>query len=774
MSLDANALYALLPAYHRRRDAELGYPLQALCEIFVREGAHRVDMDLDDYADALFVETCAEALLPRIGALVGAEILRPLPPEAGVSVRAFIGNVLRYRRAKGTAIALEMLARDVTGYAAKAVEYFQHLSVTQTVRVPRPERTATASLRDPDGRARHGSAFDANPRTPDMRSISRARGRYNISNVGVHLWRLEAIPYAAPDRPTATAEQLAAVPSALPWGTHAGHFALLPYGRAVPLFQTGHNEERTSPAAAQVPARLRRLPLWHELEQWRAALARNPEAKVVRQWSAPGHEPFTLFVRRTGQADFARVPPPQVMIGTLEPDGSVPTPPWTRPPATQPYNKSPTQSVDLDVAVVVDPATGRMVFSLPNGQPDVAEVRVAHALGQPGALGGGAYDRNDSEAPFKVVPGSVVYLVGVGTEPPSARRFPAVGAALDAWAANGAGKHGFIVVTENLVDAVDAAQPLLEFVMPPGSDLTVVAAEWRVPAPDTSDALGFIVRQSRRLMLLRPLVIKTPAGGAPARLTLDGVYADQGVKIEAGALAMLEIRHCTLLPTQATALDLHGAPAAPLATCLYRSITGRIAADEHVGALRLKDCIVARHPAQPSIAARASDVELERVTLFGALAAKTLLASNSILLGLAEAERRQQGCVRYSFLGQAADHLPRRYRCQPGLAQEARAAQLQRALTADEALMVALSVRPLFIDTEPEQPAFAQLAMDAPSAILFGGEGETEMGAWGFLGGPTRLANLTDLFNDYMPFGLEAGALRADLSGTEAQRRNVP
>src|SRR5262249_49894574 len=158
---------------------------------------------------------------------------------------------------KGTALTLELLARDVTGYAAKAVEYFMHLSCTHTVRAPHPDRKATLSLRDPDVRARHGGAFDPNARTPDMRSIARARGRYNIPNLGVQLGRLQAMPYAPPDKDAASAEELAAVPPALPWDPLApqlaGHYAILPNGRPTPLFQPGRTEERASPGETDVP-----------------------------------------------------------------------------------------------------------------------------------------------------------------------------------------------------------------------------------------------------------------------------------------------------------------------------------------------------------------------------------------------------------------------------------------------------------------------------------------------------------------------------------------
>jgi hypothetical protein len=776
MTLQADALYTLLPAYHRRRDAEQGFPLRELFRVFQSEGAEVVDADLDQYADALFVETCAEILLPRIGALVGAETLRPMPAESGLSTRAFIGNLLRYRRAKGTAAALEMLARDVTGYSAKAVEYFQHLSVTQTLRAPRPDRPGTATMRDPDGRPRHGGAFDRNPRTPDMRSIARAGGRYNIPNVGIHLWRLDAVPYAAPK--DLVGDRLAAVPQALPWGAHPGHFAMLPDGRAAPMFQTAHNDEHASPDETQVPARLRRLPLWRELESWREAIARGTGASFVRRWFAEGREPFTLFVLRDGPGQvFTRVPSEQVMIGALVPDAAVPTPPWTRPSPKKTYKKSPTQNIDLDVAVVVDPATGRMVFAAAAaGQTDVIEVRVAHALGSPGPLGGGAYDRNDFESKFDVAADSPVYLVGSGQPVPGTTPFADLGSALSSWSANGAAKTGYIVVTGNVVDKTDTAQPDLEFAMPANSTLTIVAAEWRAPNDTAAGVAGFIIRRSRRLMLLRPLVIKSagPAAGTARKLILDGVYAHQGFKVETDALHELEVRHSTLLQTTGTALDLHGTVAAPLSASLFRTVTGRIAADADVGLLRLRDCIVARHATQPAIEARAAEVNLVRATVFGSLAAKVIDASDCILLDLAEAERRQEGCMRYSYIGDSTAKLPRRYRCQPEMALSAQAEALGRGLTSPEEDAVRLSVRPIFVDIEPGEPAYAQLAIDAPPAIALGGEGETEMGAWAFLGGSTRLANINDLIGNYMPFGLEGGVLRSDQSSAEARGRNVP
>ena len=73
--------------------------------------------------------------------------------------------------------------------------------------------------------------------------------------------------------------------------------------------------------------------------------------------------------------------------------------------------------------------------------------------------------------------------------------------------------------------------------------------------------------------------------------------------------------------------------------------------------LHLVDCIV-----DGNVSGR--DVRIDAGTVFGTTAAQTLNASNSILLGKVTTRRRQEGCVRFSYLPFDSES-PRRYRCQP-------------------------------------------------------------------------------------------------------------
>src|SRR2546426_12754140 len=130
MSFDVNRIYDLLPAIYRIRDAELAArlseaegveqqgPLKALLSV-IAEQAAVLEENLDQLYDDLFIETCAEWVVPYIGDLVGARGVAQFPGGAKFTQRGFVANTLAYRRRKGTAAVLAQLARDVTEWNAR-------------------------------------------------------------------------------------------------------------------------------------------------------------------------------------------------------------------------------------------------------------------------------------------------------------------------------------------------------------------------------------------------------------------------------------------------------------------------------------------------------------------------------------------------------------------------------------------------------------------------------------------------------------------------------
>ncbi len=190
MSIQPDELYQLLPAVHRMRDAAQGEPLRQLLALITRQVAV-LEEDLAQLYDNQFIETCAPWVLPYIGDLIGYTSLHPIGPDQ-LAPRAEIANTIGYRRRKGTASVLEQLARDVTAWNARAVEFFQLLATTQFMNHLRLTNSYAPDLRQWQPLERLGTAFETTARTIDVRHVEQGEGKYNIPNVGIFLWRLNA------------------------------------------------------------------------------------------------------------------------------------------------------------------------------------------------------------------------------------------------------------------------------------------------------------------------------------------------------------------------------------------------------------------------------------------------------------------------------------------------------------------------------------------------------------------------------------------------------
>ncbi len=106
------------------------------------------------------------------------------------------------------------------------------------------------------------------------------------------------------------------------------------------------------------------------------------------------------------------------------------------------------------------------------------------------------------------------------------------------------------------------------------------------------------------------------------------------------------------------------------------------------------------------------------------------------------AERRQQGCVRFSYVPPGSQ-VPSCYQCQP--------------LDAESAGRV----RPQFTSLRYGDAGYFQLSPHTPDAIRRGAEDEAEMGAFHDLYQPQRETNLRVRLDEFLRFGLEAGIFYA-------------
>ena len=219
MANDTHDLYSLLPAIHRERDAQRNVPLRALLTLLEQQRA-LVDADIQQLQENLFIETCDEWVIAYIADLVSNNLLfdpsrsavgetaatlftdlvgKDLRPPVAVRIRADVAKTIHYRRRKATPAMLEELARDVTGWPAHVVEFFQLLGWTQFLEHQRPQCT-WADLRSIDAMERVAGAFDQTMHTVDVRPPGQQDGWHNIRNIGFFLWRLQSFPLVNVDR----------------------------------------------------------------------------------------------------------------------------------------------------------------------------------------------------------------------------------------------------------------------------------------------------------------------------------------------------------------------------------------------------------------------------------------------------------------------------------------------------------------------------------------------------------------------------------------------
>src|SRR5690606_28641196 len=176
---------------------------------------------------------CADWVVPYIGDLIGYRPLAGIDADVA-SPRAEVANTIAYRRRKGTALILEQLAGDLTGWPAHVAEFFEQLATTQYMKHLRPHAPATADLRSQAVMRALGGAFNTTAHTPDMRrpqaGADRGGGRYNIPNIGIFLWRLLPLP-------------LSGVPLLPHPGDASGtRFRLNPLGADLALFRRPRSE----------------------------------------------------------------------------------------------------------------------------------------------------------------------------------------------------------------------------------------------------------------------------------------------------------------------------------------------------------------------------------------------------------------------------------------------------------------------------------------------------------------------------------------------------
>jgi hypothetical protein len=744
MTLGGQHLFDLMPAFYRLKDAQLAQaqnllspdeaaklqallalppplstvqqqlldqltakaargPLQSLL-MLIEEQLAVVAEDLDQRYDDQFIETCAPWIIPYIGDLIGYQSVHGVAPSVA-SPRAEVAHTISFRRRKGTILVLEQLARDVTGWGAHAVEFFKVLAVTQYMNHIRPYNHYAPGLRHWEVGKYMNTGFDATAHTVDVRRIAVERGRYNIQNIGIFLWSLNAYSLTtAPATPVANNPQC---------------FRFSSLGRDMPLFNNPISQGSDITEAAQpinVPDRLRRRVLCEDIRD-----LQNGKPAVYYGVGAS----LALYLGDTV------LDPKTIQICNLSGnDGQ-----WSNVPT-------------IKNTCAIDPHLGRIAFSAAPAAS--TPLKATFYYGFNADMGGGEYPRSDS---FRASPEQVVVRVPGD--------YPTILQALSVLPGDGiveitnSGVYSepkglsIIVNASGHIElrAADGCRPTLIL----GAEIAVSGG-----AEGAFDLNGLIVSYA------------PPSGGASVPAAL--LHAPAG---SLNRLSRLGLTHCTLVPGWALTpqgdpqkayaglptllaetpglqvviqksilggLWLNGQASAnvtdsivdatdPSGVAIVASIDPSTQAPEPAGALTLQGCTVAGK-------VYASLLSLVSDSLFWAcLSAIDLAKSPPLWRAPLWASRKQEGCVRFSYLP-AGSMIPRRFQCVeqgPG------------------------SPQPRFCSLRYGDPGYCKLSDFTDDAIRRGADDGGEMGAFHFLLAPLRETDLRVRIQEYLPVGLEFG-----------------
>jgi hypothetical protein len=745
MSYDAAKLFSLLPALYRLRDADvaagatflgaaesaelaalqavgnpnpqqiarLGHllgkrdrgPLGSLLAV-IAEQLLVMGENLEQLYDDQFIETCAQWVIPYIGDLIGYSPLGGNVPAVS-SPRAEVGHTISFRRRKGTAAMLEQLARDVTGWGACVVEFFQRLGATQYMNHIRPQALGYADLRDWEKLIYVGHAFDRLPHTVDVRRIAIGRGRYNIPNIGVFLWRL--YPYSLSNSP-------AVADSAHPW-----RFWMSPLGNDTPLFTNPLTEDSVTHLATSrdvpgpIPLRVMDA---HLADYYPQSVSLVVDGAVIPLADGNGN--------------------PQIRVCNLADDSGT----WNMQPTDETY--------------VIDPTRGR--FVVPSGVVQPSKVHVSFYHGFSAPMGGGEYTRATDGQPSA--------YVTLTPHPADPSYFTTITAALASLAGTGIVE---ICDNERYTEAprvTVAANQRIEIRAASGCRPTLLLS-----------GIMSISGSEESVCTLSGLLMTAAANvdwtNAPAQVQIPRTAADGS----SNQLSQLQLADCTFVP--GWTLDENSAPGEAKAPTLIADavpglqvrvsacITGPLYIDREA-ALTASDSILDA-TATHQVAYAGTDgrgpggtLTLNAVTVIGKVHANIIgvvsdsvlmaeLASTDIWPAAVWVERRQQGCVRFTYLP-TDSIVPSRFECQPPLPGET-PASVCAAATAG----MPVAVGPRFATLRYGVPAYCQMRPTTSDAIRRGADDEGEMGAFHGLYQPQRETNLSTRLAEYLRIGLQAG-----------------
>jgi hypothetical protein len=752
MRYSKDKLYSLLPAIYRLHDAKLGQPLEALVSI-VAEEVSIIENDIEDLYDNWFIETCNEWVVPYIGDSLAAKIFfqpktatitittthtsSTSKSAAIISPRAWVANTLGYRRRKGTVAVLEQIAKDITGWNAKAVEFFKLISVSQNIN-HLLLKNQLVDVRNASDLILVRTPFENSPHTIDIRSIKSETGFHNIPNIGVFLWRIQAYP----------------VTNSPAFDHGDGKYSFNQLGIDAPLFNHPITEGDISHLAEEfnLPIILTRSILRENFDMY-----------------------YGIGKSISVEMDGSPMPASDFAVENLAD--------WTRPPP--------------DKAALIDPILGRITFQ---SDKIPAIIRVSYYYGFSSDIGGGFYDRGEKYY-NNIIP-SNIRTYRISKKLIDAEILNSLSDAINMWSNDG--KPSAIL---EILDSEFYEQESIDLSLPSGCLLIIRSAENQRPVLRAAQVKNhrkekYNQKQQQQQPQQEQKVIEI-SGDRDSSLIFDGLWIDAnlGITVKPGQLGLLQFTHCTLVPDNGSTSIAVGESNDELNVIIYRSICGKIYASlrsetrfdiidsivdsksdivkenydgsynryistdsgnsggntnryraEHGQKTQIKYDDYDNSNSSNSNAILCFKINIKGSTIFGKVNVNSISASNTIFTNRVTARRRQEGCIRFSYVPRGSI-TPRRYRCQPE----------NDIINTNRYKPSSIIIYPKFTSVNYGDPAYAQLHKSVDIKIFEGADNESEMGVFNNLYQPERIKNFKSALDEYLRFGMEAGTILIDL-----------
>jgi hypothetical protein len=552
--------------------------------------------------------------------------------------------------------------------------------------------------------------FSSAPRTAAFRAPARPRAHlggctpesYNLTSLGVFLWRLPASPIdgAEPGH-----------------GPGRRYLTFHPLGIDTPLLRPplDRSSPWDAPGAENVPLAISRLLLAAWTDTWREWVAQRPRG------STQGLPSLGFTIRVDGVA----IPPNAIYVPGRDAGDECDLLGRVAPPPDETY-------------AVVDPERGRFAVGGSDGA-----ITLDWAWGQAGPIGGGPYDRDSTMV--SVGADTLVLLVARHVVPP-----PGVEVFRDISAAFHAARRAISKRAAASPEPDCGASVLIRIL----DSATYDAAQLQLSNRErftlqAVDGARPVVRAGHE-----GVALQLHAKG-PACVVLSGLLL--GGSLDVRGELDLTLLDSSLHPSEPThpALRWSAPPGAGEPRLgLTRCIVGPLRLPTHV-ATRIEESIVDGRGGvaigDPELRL-GPPLELTAVSVLGNIFTAHLERATDVLIaGVVRAR-----AASLETLKNARFELELEIPSEAGAADRASPTRAPRFEPAGSP----------FTSTRYGDPGYCQLRLDAGEELLRGGSGGAELGAFRALASGQRLANLQPVLDDYLPFGLDADVLVMDRLAT--------